>query len=135
MTTSSKRNISSDTSETAKKSALKQPPKTVPTRNFFAPLKTNGVNTETAGAENTLQETEASRKSGRPPPLVMTSTTNLIQIQIHLKEHVKEEYEIRNTRNGNTTTKTSALSGPTASNPHDVCEVVVLNYIGNAPKR
>jgi hypothetical protein len=45
-----------DTSETGKKSAVKQPPKTVPTRNFFAPLRTNGMDTETTGAENTTGE-------------------------------------------------------------------------------
>jgi hypothetical protein len=54
----------------------------------------------TAGAENILPKQEAPRKSGRPPPIAMTSTTNLIQLQIDLKEHVKGEYEFRNTRNG-----------------------------------
>jgi hypothetical protein len=95
------RHISNDTSETGKKSAVKQPPKTVPTRNFFAPLRTNGMDTETTGAENTLQEKEASRKSGGPPPLVMTSTANLIGIQSDLKVNVTGEHEFRNTQNGN----------------------------------
>jgi hypothetical protein len=36
----------------------------------------------------------------RPPPIVMTSTTNLIRFQIYLKDHVKGEYEFRNTLNG-----------------------------------
>jgi hypothetical protein len=57
------------------------------------------MDTETTGAENTLPEKEAPRKSGRPPPIVMTSTTNLIPIQSDLliKEHVKGEHEFRNT--------------------------------------
>jgi hypothetical protein len=40
------------------------------------------------------------KNSGRPPPAVMTSTTNLIWLQNDLKEHIKGEYEFRNTRNG-----------------------------------
>jgi hypothetical protein len=48
---------------------------------------------ETTGAENTLPEQEAPRKPGRPPPTVMTSTTNLSRRQSDLKEHVKGEYE------------------------------------------
>jgi hypothetical protein len=99
---------SDGTSQSAKNStktvpmsaALKLPPKAVSTRNFFTPLRTTGMDTETAGAENTLPEQEAPRKSGRPPSIVMTSTTNLIQLQSDLKEHVKGEYEFQNTRNG-----------------------------------
>jgi hypothetical protein len=103
-----KRPISNDTSESAKKSTksvpvstpVEQIPKAVQTRNFFAPLKTNDMYMETKVAESTLLEQEALRKSGSPPPIVMTSTTNLIQLQSNLKEHVKGEYEFRNTQNG-----------------------------------
>jgi hypothetical protein len=76
------------------------PPKAVSTRNFFAPLRTTGMDTETTGAENTLPEQEAPRISGRPSAIMMTSTTNLIRLQSDLKECVKEEYVFRNTRNG-----------------------------------
>jgi hypothetical protein len=55
---------------------------------------------ETNGAESTLPEQKVPRKSGRPSPIVMTSTTNLIQLQSDLKEHVNGEYEFRNARNG-----------------------------------
>jgi hypothetical protein len=51
------------------------------------------MDTETTGVENTVPEQEAPKKSGRPPPVVMTSTTNLIRLQSDLKEHVKGEYE------------------------------------------
>jgi hypothetical protein len=44
---------------------------------------------DTTGAENTLPEKEAPRKPGRLPPIVMTSTTNLIELQRDLKYHVK----------------------------------------------
>jgi hypothetical protein len=102
-----KRHISNGTSQTAKKliisaqksAAGKLPTKTMITRKFFAPLRTNDMDTETTAAENTLPEKEAPRTSGRPPPIVMTSTTNLIRLQSDLKKHDKGEYEFRNTRN------------------------------------
>jgi hypothetical protein len=72
----------------------------VSTGNFFASLRTIHVDTGTTGAENTLPEQEAPRKLGRPPPIVMTSTINLFQLQSDLKDHIKGEYEFRNTRNG-----------------------------------
>jgi hypothetical protein len=88
-----KRHVSNDTSQTAKKStksvpittAVKQPPKAVSTRNFFALLRTNDMNTETTGAKNTLPEQEAPRKSGRSPPIEMTSIIILILLQSYLK--------------------------------------------------
>jgi hypothetical protein len=52
------------------------------------------MGTETTGAENALPEKEASRKSGRPPPIVITSITKLIRLQSDLKEHVKGGYEL-----------------------------------------
>jgi hypothetical protein len=80
--------------------AVKQTPKAVPTRNFFAPLRTNDIGMGTTGTEKTLLEQEAPRKSGRPTPVVMTSATHLIRLQRDLKERVKGEYEFRNTQNG-----------------------------------
>jgi hypothetical protein len=58
------------------------------------------MDTESTEKENILPEKEAPRKSDRPPPIVMTSTTNLIRLRSDLKEHVKGEHEFRNTRNG-----------------------------------
>jgi hemin uptake protein HemP len=58
------------------------------------------MDTESTETENTVPDKEAPKNSGRPPPIVMTSTTNLIRLQGDLKEHVKGEYEFRNTRNG-----------------------------------
>jgi hypothetical protein len=55
---------------------------------------------ETTGAGNALPQQEASRSSGRPPPIKMASTTNLIQLQSDLEDHIKEKYEFRNIRNG-----------------------------------
>jgi hypothetical protein len=48
-------------------------------------------------------------KTGRPPPIVLTSATNLIQLQRQLKGVVKDNFEFRSTRNGiRTITKTIA---------------------------
>jgi hypothetical protein len=103
-----KRRISNDISETTMKSkksvpistTVKQTPKAVPTRNFFARLRTNDLNTESTGTEKILPEQEAPTKSGRPLPIVKTSTTNLIQLKSNLKEHVKADYKFPNTCNG-----------------------------------
>jgi hypothetical protein len=45
-------------------------------------------------------EAAAQGKTGRPPPIVLTSTVNLIQLQEQLKGVAKDNFEIRNTRNG-----------------------------------
>jgi hypothetical protein len=96
-----KRLISNDTSQTAKNSTkpvptsagVMLPPKTVLTRNFFVPHRSIDVDMENTEAENILPEQEAPRKAGWPPPIMMTSTTNLIRPQSDLKHHIKGEYE------------------------------------------
>jgi hypothetical protein len=74
--------------------AAKQTPKAVPSRNFFTPLRVNDMDTATTAAENTLPEKEAHRKSGRPPPLVITSATNLIQLQSDLKKTQQRRVQV-----------------------------------------
>jgi hypothetical protein len=51
------------------------------------------MDTEAPGAESTLPEHEAPRKSGRPPPIVMTSTTNSVlrQMVTEVSEAVSED--------------------------------------------
>jgi hypothetical protein len=39
-------------------------------------------------------------KLGRPPPIVLTSATNLMQLQRNVKGIVTGSFEFRNTRNG-----------------------------------
>jgi hypothetical protein len=80
-----KGHISNNTSQTDKNStkpvsAVKLPPRAVLTRNFFASPRTTDMDMEATTAENVLPEQEARRKPGRPPPIVMTSTTNLIRL-------------------------------------------------------
>jgi hypothetical protein len=41
-----------------------------------------------------------SNRRGRPPPIILTSATNLIQLQKKLKGMVKGNFEFRNTRTG-----------------------------------
>jgi hypothetical protein len=54
------------------------PPKAVLTHNFFTPLRTTNMDTETTEAENTLLEQEAPRTPSRLPSIVMTFITKLI---------------------------------------------------------
>jgi hypothetical protein len=75
-------------------------PKAELTCNFFAPLSTTDMDTETTGTENTLLEQEASRILDRPPAIIMTSTTNLIQLQRDVQDHIEGECKFRNAQNG-----------------------------------
>jgi hypothetical protein len=42
----------------------------------------------------------SSNKAGRPSPIVLTTTTNLMQLRRHIREIVKGNFEFRNTRSG-----------------------------------
>jgi hypothetical protein len=75
--------------------------KEVATRNFFPPLRASTtMETDSSGAETTTLEETVPGKAGRPLPIILTSTTNLIQLQRQLKNVAKEDFEFRNTRNG-----------------------------------
>jgi hypothetical protein len=80
--------------QSTKSAASKLPTEAVISLNFFALLRTNAMDTEIAGAENTLLKKEAPRKSGRPPPIVMTSTINLIRLQSDLNEHIQRRVQV-----------------------------------------
>jgi hypothetical protein len=81
-------------------SALADTPAKVTTRNFFAPLRTTNMDTDSSDSETTPQEEMVPAKTCRPPPIILKSPTNLIQLQKQLKNVVKEDFEFRNTRNG-----------------------------------
>jgi hypothetical protein len=80
-----KRHISEGTSQKSKMLTTPVPtsaavmllPKAVVICNLFAALRTTDMDTDITGAENTLPEQEAFRKTGGPPPIVMTSITDL----------------------------------------------------------
>jgi hypothetical protein len=58
------------------------------------------MDTYASGTEANSNEEAVPGKTGRPPPIMLTSTTNLIQLQKELKIVVKENFEFRSTRNG-----------------------------------
>jgi hypothetical protein len=58
------------------------------------------MGTEVSGTVANSNEEAVPGKTGRPPPIILTSTTNLIQLQKQLKNVDKENIEFRSTRNG-----------------------------------
>jgi hypothetical protein len=58
------------------------------------------MDTDSSGAKTTTMEEAVPGKAGRPPPIILTSNTNLIQLQRQLKNVVKGNFEFRNTKNG-----------------------------------
>jgi hypothetical protein len=75
------------------------PQNEVRTRNFFVPLRAP-MDTDSADAKATLNEETVPGKTGRSPPIILTSQANLIQLQKQLKNVVKGNFEFRSTRNG-----------------------------------
>jgi hypothetical protein len=57
------------------------------------------MDTDAPVKESSSTETEATGKSGRPPPIILMSAANLIQLQKQLKGVAKQSFEFRNTRN------------------------------------
>jgi hypothetical protein len=74
-------------------------PKKISTHNFFAPLRAADMDTDSAGSEASTNVATAPGKTGRPPPIILTSAVNLIQLQKQLKGVVSEDFKFRNTRN------------------------------------
>jgi hypothetical protein len=61
-------------------------------------MYTDSLSTETTPQETAMTETAA--KTGRLPPIILTSTVNLNQLQKQLKNVLKEDFEFHTTRNG-----------------------------------
>jgi hypothetical protein len=72
-------NEAAPTTTKAVSAAEVTPQNEVTTRKFFVPLRAP-MDTDSAGAEATANETVPG-KTGRPPPIILTSQTNLIQLQ------------------------------------------------------
>jgi hypothetical protein len=104
----------------------------VPARNFFAPLRTSGMDVveETTDKSDTEQQPSTS-KTGRPPPIVLTSTTNLMQLQRHVKILVTGSSVFRNIRSG-TRTVTKDMADFSAIKKH--LESCNLSYFTFFPK-
>jgi hypothetical protein len=69
------------------------------------------MDTDNSGTVALPHEEAVPGKTGRPPPIMITSATNLIQLQKQLKGVVKDNFEFRRTRNGpRIVTKTMAVN-------------------------
>jgi hypothetical protein len=71
----------------------------VATRNFFAPLRTSSMETDAPATHFSAAEKDVPKRTSRPPPIMLTSATNLLQLQKQLKDVAKQEFEFRSTRN------------------------------------
>jgi hypothetical protein len=58
------------------------------------------MDTDSSGTEEKTEEEAVPDKTCRPPPIILTSSINLIQLQKQLKSVVKGDFEFRSTRNG-----------------------------------
>jgi hypothetical protein len=97
---SRKRQSTVEAARPPKKVAVPTPTVQVPTKNFYVPLRATNLETDAPFTEPIPPEAAAQGKTGRPPPIVLTSTVNLIQLQKQLKDVAKDNFEFRNTRNG-----------------------------------
>jgi hypothetical protein len=97
-----KRNPSEEQPTIPKKAvtAATSVPKEITTRNFFDPLRATIMDTDFSGTEANTQEKAVPGKICRPPPIILTSNINLIQLQKQLKTVVKDDFEFHSTRNG-----------------------------------
>jgi hypothetical protein len=89
------------------------------------------METETSSTEESQQKEASGSRTGRPPPIVITTATNLLQLQKAGKRVVKDNFEFRSTRNGmRVITKTPADFA--ALKPH--LESQNLSYFTFFPK-
>jgi hypothetical protein len=96
-----KRHSSQEATITPKKATLPAPSTKVAIRNFFASLRSANMDTDFPAAVSSPAAEEAvPAKAGRPPPIFLTSATNLMQLQKQLKGVAKQVFEFRNTQNG-----------------------------------
>jgi hypothetical protein len=96
---SRKRHSTEDAARTPKKAALPSSTEKVATKNF-APLRTTNMDTDALGTDSNSAEEAVPGKQGRPPPIALTSETNLILLQKQLKILAKQTFEFRSTKNG-----------------------------------
>jgi hypothetical protein len=85
---------------TAASAAVSTLPKEGATRNFFAPVRAAEMDMDSTSSENSSCKATAPGKTGRPPPIILTSAVNLIQLQKQLNGVVSEGFKFRSTRNG-----------------------------------
>jgi hypothetical protein len=82
---------------TAKNSELR----TAATRNCYAPLRSEDMETRSAWEGGGEADHEgAVNFTGRPPPIVLTSAVNLIKSEKDIRSKVKGDFHLKTTRNG-----------------------------------
>jgi hypothetical protein len=101
-----------------------QPQGQVPTKNFFAPLRTKDTEMECSVVDGTAEKAEGEqqkspRESGRPPPIILTSVVNLIHFQKQLKGVVSDSFEFRTRRNGTRVVARSLTDFHSVKSPFD----------------
>jgi hypothetical protein len=112
-----KRRKSHSSSEEEAKRTKKTPPEkptllpyskqgSIAIKNYYGPLRTD-TKTDTTEAQKEATETTADegqkptpKKSSKLPPIIITSTVNLIRLQKDLQSIYKAPFELRNTKNG-----------------------------------
>jgi hypothetical protein len=70
------------------------------TRNYFASLGTADMDILEPEGADTQDKQQTPATAGRPPPIVLTASTNLVHLQNEIKGLVKGSFEFRSTRNG-----------------------------------
>jgi hypothetical protein len=109
----------------------------VTTRNFFAPLRSAVMDVESITVEGTSDDPSSepqqpsASKADRPPPIVLTSSTNLMKLQRQIRDVVRDNFEFRNTRNG-TKIVTKEMEDFSAIKKH--LESANLSYFTYFPK-
>ena len=104
-----------------------QPATSIPTRNFFAPLNSQSMDT----GDKEEEETQKRKGTGRAPPIIVTSNINLIKTQKELDTQLLGTFTNRNTRNGTRFT-TKSMEDYTTLKTH--LENTKRNYYTFHPK-
>jgi hypothetical protein len=82
---SRKRHSTAEAARSPKEAVIPTSAGQVPTTNFFAALRASSMDTDAPVTVSNTTEATAPEKSGLPPPIVLTTAANLIQLQKQLK--------------------------------------------------
>jgi hypothetical protein len=73
-------------------------------------------------------------KKGRPPPIILTTPTNLIQLQKQLKNVVPETFEFHNTRNGTRVLTKSLADFQSVKSYFDLRQLSYFSFFSKSEK-
>jgi hypothetical protein len=108
-----KRRATDETDETSKRAAVQTitSPALTPSSRMSSPetlslpLRAAIMENDSSGTEATSNEEAVPGQIGKLPPIILTSTTNLIQFRKQVQTVVIENFEFRSTRNGTSVTR------------------------------